>query len=235
MISLFYTFPSFAIHKEKKKNTRTNTHTQRLRQQADNGVNILLCSSNMKAILLIFNGVFFKLPRNGNESHTYRATHIKHYKRSELNKIGPYGRVSKDITWAYYLWWLISNAILVYRYIVFALFFPQPKLKPSNECVQCERVQARKSVVRLVVAVAFLCFLVLFGCQRQVCPARIVQLNSKLHFDRWSWLVIIFRWKVDIIQVFISFLRCCLAFGFNYSSWVGWWVKRKNKRKTVHQ
>lgn len=71
--------------REEKKHQNKHTHTQRLRQQADNGVNILLCSSNMKAILLIFNGVFFKLPRNGNESHTYRATHIKHYKQSEAN------------------------------------------------------------------------------------------------------------------------------------------------------
>lgn len=177
------------------------------------------------------------MPWNGNETRTYYAIHIKHYQQSKLSRIGPYGRVSKDITWAYYLR-LISNAILVYRYTVAGdrvlsgvrSFHSHSKPKPSNECMQLlsllefERANERegdyvykleKSAMRLIVAVAILFFFFssLFRCQRQVCPARIVQLNSKLHFDRWSWLVIIFRWKVDIIWVFI-FLSSWLLLGF---------------------
>lgn len=173
--------------REEKKHQNKHTHTQRLRQQADNGVNILLCSSSMKAILLIFNGFFLNYPEmEMSLTHTVRliSNTTSKAKRTKQN-------------WS--IWKSVKGYHLSLLFVVADIecnigvplhrvrsFFSQSKLKPSNECVQCERVQARKSVVRLVVAVAFLCFLVLFGCQRQVCPARIVQLNSKLHFDRWS-------------------------------------------------
>lgn len=150
-----------------------------------------------------------------------RLTYYAFEPYSKANKIGPYGSHL-----SYYLW-LISNALTVHRCTVagwysfnkkktntFALFFshilssssptrgwnsffPLEKERDRHREIERARKKCREtnSCGR-----NFLSFsLSVWFANVRFVQARFVKLNSKLHFDRWSWLVIIFRWKVDII------------------------------------